>query len=104
MIIKQEPGELPQQVAVPAAGAVQPSVQQYITVKGSHMLALSPQKPVVSTGEGTVQPKVQGTWVSLGCWELSCGGNLVGSWVPVCRVARVLHPCSAWEGSRLSRH
>ncbi|XP_059710943.1 YEATS domain-containing protein 2 isoform X2 [Haemorhous mexicanus] len=60
VIIKQEPGELPQQAAVPAAGAAQPSVQQYVTVKGSHMLALSPQKPVVSSGEGTVQSKVVG--------------------------------------------
>uniref|UniRef100_A0A8C5TNN8 YEATS domain-containing protein 2 n=1 Tax=Malurus cyaneus samueli TaxID=2593467 RepID=A0A8C5TNN8_9PASS len=61
VIIKQEPGELPQQAAVPAAGtAAQPSVQQYVTVKGSHMLALSPQKPIVSTGEGTVQSKVVG--------------------------------------------
>ncbi|NWV28369.1 YETS2 protein, partial [Origma solitaria] len=63
VIIKQEPGELPQQAAVPVAGvAAQPSVQQYVTVKGSHMLALSPQKPVVSAGEGTVQSKVWGTW------------------------------------------
>ncbi|XP_056354757.1 YEATS domain-containing protein 2 isoform X4 [Oenanthe melanoleuca] len=60
VIIKQEPGELPQQAAVPAAGAAQPAVQQYVTVKGSHMLALSPQKPIVSTGEGTVQSKVVG--------------------------------------------
>lgn len=74
VIIKQEPGELPQQAAVPAAGtAAQPSVQQYVTVKGSHMLALSPQKPVVSAGEGTVQSKVWGTWASLLWWELSCG-------------------------------
>ncbi|XP_039929882.1 YEATS domain-containing protein 2 isoform X5 [Hirundo rustica] len=60
VIIKQEPGELPQQAAVPAAGAAQPSVQQYVTVKGSHMLALSPQKPVVSAGEGALQSKVVG--------------------------------------------
>ncbi|XP_053807823.1 YEATS domain-containing protein 2 isoform X4 [Vidua chalybeata] len=60
VIIKQEPGEVPQQVAAPAAGTVQPSVQQYVTVKGSHMLALSPQKPVVSSSEGTVQSKVVG--------------------------------------------
>ncbi|XP_027517799.1 YEATS domain-containing protein 2 isoform X5 [Corapipo altera] len=60
VIIKQEPGELPQQPQVPGAGTVQPSVPQYVTVKGSHMLALSPQKPVVSTGEGTVQSKVVG--------------------------------------------
>ncbi|XP_025935945.1 YEATS domain-containing protein 2 isoform X2 [Apteryx mantelli] len=61
VIIKQEPGELPQQPQQPATGTTtQSSVQQYVTVKGSHMLALSPQKPVVSTGEGTVQSKVVG--------------------------------------------
>ncbi|XP_071422090.1 YEATS domain-containing protein 2 isoform X5 [Pithys albifrons albifrons] len=60
VIIKQEPGELPQQPQLPGTGPVQPSVPQYVTVKGSHMLALSPQKPVVSTGEGTVQSKVVG--------------------------------------------
>uniref|UniRef100_A0A8B9MXD1 YEATS domain-containing protein 2 n=1 Tax=Accipiter nisus TaxID=211598 RepID=A0A8B9MXD1_9AVES len=58
VIIKQEPGELPQQPQLPATGtATQTSVQQYVTVKGSHMLALSPQKPVLTTGEGTVQSK-----------------------------------------------
>ncbi|XP_075617000.1 YEATS domain-containing protein 2 isoform X7 [Balearica regulorum gibbericeps] len=61
VIIKQEPGELPQQPQLPVTGtSTQTSVQQYVTVKGSHMLALSPQKPVVSTGEGTVQSKVVG--------------------------------------------
>nr|XP_009511135.1 PREDICTED: YEATS domain-containing protein 2 [Phalacrocorax carbo] len=61
VIIKQEPGELPQQTQLPVtATTTQTSVQQYVTVKGSHMLALSPQKPVVSTGEGTVQSKVVG--------------------------------------------
>ncbi|XP_054022862.1 YEATS domain-containing protein 2 isoform X3 [Dryobates pubescens] len=61
VIIKQEPGELPQQPQLPVTGATtQTSVQQYVTVKGSHMLALSPQKPVVSTGEGTMQSKVVG--------------------------------------------
>ncbi|XP_035400877.1 YEATS domain-containing protein 2 isoform X3 [Cygnus atratus] len=61
VIIKQEPGELPQQPQLPATATTpQTSVQQYVTVKGSHMLALSPQKPVVSTGEGTVQSKVVG--------------------------------------------
>uniref|UniRef100_A0A8B9MYU7 YEATS domain-containing protein 2 n=1 Tax=Accipiter nisus TaxID=211598 RepID=A0A8B9MYU7_9AVES len=61
VIIKQEPGELPQQPQLPATGtATQTSVQQYVTVKGSHMLALSPQKPVLTTGEGTVQSKVVG--------------------------------------------
>ncbi|NXS99610.1 YETS2 protein, partial [Jacana jacana] len=61
VIIKQEPGELPQQPQLPTTGTTtQTSVQQYVTVKGSHMLALSPQKPVVSTSEGTVQSKVVG--------------------------------------------
>ncbi|KAM6389773.1 YEATS domain-containing protein 2 isoform 3-T4 [Pluvialis apricaria] len=61
VIIKQEPGELPQQPQLPVTGTTtQTSVQQYVTVKGSHMLALSPQKPVVSTGEGTVPSKVVG--------------------------------------------
>ncbi|KFU88966.1 YEATS domain-containing protein 2 [Chaetura pelagica] len=61
VIIKQEPGELPQQAQLPVTGTTTPaSVQQYVTVKGSHMLALSPQKPIVSTGEGTVQSKVVG--------------------------------------------
>ncbi|XP_071607642.1 YEATS domain-containing protein 2 isoform X1 [Heliangelus exortis] len=61
VIIKQEPGELPQQPQLPVTGtSTQPSVQQYVTVKGSHMVALSPQKPLGSTGEGTVQPKVVG--------------------------------------------
>ncbi|XP_009946580.1 PREDICTED: YEATS domain-containing protein 2, partial [Leptosomus discolor] len=61
VIIKQEPGELPQQPQLPVTGTTtQTSVQQYVTVKGSHVLALSPQKPVVSTGEGTVQSKVVG--------------------------------------------
>uniref|UniRef100_U3JLX9 YEATS domain-containing protein 2 n=1 Tax=Ficedula albicollis TaxID=59894 RepID=U3JLX9_FICAL len=66
VIIKQEPGELPQQAAVPAAGAAQPAVQQYVTVKGSHMLALSPQKPIVSTAEGAVQSKVRVVGVPVG--------------------------------------
>ncbi|XP_042741217.1 YEATS domain-containing protein 2 isoform X4 [Lagopus leucura] len=61
VIIKQEPGELPQQPQVSAAGpTTQTSVQQYVTVKGSHMLALSPQKPAVSTSEGTAQSKAVG--------------------------------------------
>lgn len=59
MIIKQEPGELPQQPQMPVTGtASQPSVQQYVTVKGSHVIALSPQKQIVSTSEGTTQSKV----------------------------------------------
>ncbi|KAM7160184.1 YEATS domain-containing protein 2 isoform 3-T3 [Macrochelys suwanniensis] len=61
VIIKQEPGELPQQPQLPVTGTTsQASGQQYVTVKGSHMIALSPQKQIVSTGEGTTQSKVVG--------------------------------------------
>uniref|UniRef100_A0ACB8FA45 YEATS domain-containing protein 2 n=2 Tax=Sphaerodactylus townsendi TaxID=933632 RepID=A0ACB8FA45_9SAUR len=61
VIIKQEPGELPQQSPAPPAGtASQISVPQYVTVKGSHMIALSPQKQIVSTGEGSTPSKVVG--------------------------------------------
>uniref|UniRef100_A0A8C6R9H2 YEATS domain containing 2 n=1 Tax=Nannospalax galili TaxID=1026970 RepID=A0A8C6R9H2_NANGA len=58
VIIKQEPGEAPH---VPTAGAAsQSSLPQYVTVKGSHMIAVSPQKQVISAGEGTAQsPKIQ---------------------------------------------
>ncbi|XP_044291965.1 YEATS domain-containing protein 2 isoform X7 [Varanus komodoensis] len=59
VIIKQEPGELPQPSPAPAAGtASQTSVQQYVTVKGSHVIALSPQKQIVSTGEGSTSAKI----------------------------------------------
>ncbi|NXP45807.1 YETS2 protein, partial [Heliornis fulica] len=62
VIIKQEPGELPQQPQLPVTGTTtQTSVQQYVTVKGSHMLALSPQKPVMSTGEGMVHSTFSNT-------------------------------------------
>ncbi|XP_053895260.1 YEATS domain-containing protein 2 isoform X3 [Malaclemys terrapin pileata] len=65
VIIKQEPGELPQQPQLPVTGTTsQASGQQYVTVKGSHMIALSPQKQIVSTGEGTTQSKVVGVPVS----------------------------------------
>ncbi|XP_067394984.1 YEATS domain-containing protein 2 isoform X2 [Emydura macquarii macquarii] len=61
VMIKQEPGELPQQPQLPVTGTTsQASGQQYVTVKGSHMIALSPQKQIVSTGEGTTQSKVVG--------------------------------------------
>ncbi|XP_044887430.1 YEATS domain-containing protein 2 isoform X3 [Mauremys mutica] len=65
VIIKQEPGELPQQPQLPVTGTTsQASGQQYVTVKGSHMIALSPQKQIMSTGEGTTQSKVVGVPVS----------------------------------------
>ncbi|XP_020031405.2 YEATS domain-containing protein 2 isoform X2 [Castor canadensis] len=58
VIIKQEPGEAPH---VPTTGAASQSpLPQYVTVKGGHMIAVSPQKQVISAGEGTTQsPKIQ---------------------------------------------
>uniref|UniRef100_A0A452TL28 YEATS domain-containing protein 2 n=1 Tax=Ursus maritimus TaxID=29073 RepID=A0A452TL28_URSMA len=58
VIIKQEPGEASH---VPATGAASQSpLPQYVTVKGGHMIAVSPQKQVLTAGEGTSQsPKIQ---------------------------------------------
>ncbi|XP_045439695.1 YEATS domain-containing protein 2 isoform X7 [Pipistrellus kuhlii] len=58
VIIKQEPGEASQ---VPTTGAASQSpLPQYVTVKGGHMIAVSPQKQVIAAGEGTAQsPKIQ---------------------------------------------
>nr|XP_020658702.1 YEATS domain-containing protein 2 isoform X1 [Pogona vitticeps]XP_020658704.1 YEATS domain-containing protein 2 isoform X1 [Pogona vitticeps]XP_020658705.1 YEATS domain-containing protein 2 isoform X1 [Pogona vitticeps]XP_020658706.1 YEATS domain-containing protein 2 isoform X1 [Pogona vitticeps]XP_020658707.1 YEATS domain-containing protein 2 isoform X1 [Pogona vitticeps]XP_020658708.1 YEATS domain-containing protein 2 isoform X1 [Pogona vitticeps]XP_020658709.1 YEATS domain-containing pr len=59
VIIKQEPGEVPQQAPAPATGtASQTPVQQYVTVKGGHVISLSPQKQIVSTGEGSTSSKI----------------------------------------------
>nr|XP_045004900.1 YEATS domain-containing protein 2 isoform X2 [Jaculus jaculus] len=58
VIIKQEPGEA---LHVPTTATTSQSpLPQYVTVKGGHMIAVSPQKQVISAGEGTVQsPKIQ---------------------------------------------
>ncbi|XP_047420280.1 YEATS domain-containing protein 2 isoform X1 [Sciurus carolinensis] len=58
VIIKQEPGEAPH---MPTTGAASQSpLPQYVTVKGGHMIAVSPQKQVITAGEGTTQsPKIQ---------------------------------------------
>lgn len=58
VIIKQEPGEAPH---VPTTGAAgQSPLPQYVTVKGGHMIAVSPQKQVITAAEGTGQaPKIQ---------------------------------------------
>lgn len=54
VIIKQEPGEAPH---VSTTGtASQSPFPQYVTVKGGHMIAVSPQKQVITAGEGTTQP------------------------------------------------
>ncbi|KAH0512593.1 YEATS domain-containing protein 2 [Microtus ochrogaster] len=57
VIIKQEPGEAPHVSTTGAA--IQSPFPQYVTVKGGHMIAVSPQKQVISAGEGTTQsPKI----------------------------------------------
>lgn len=57
VIIKQEPGEAPHVSTTGAAN--QSPFPQYVTVKGGHMIAVSPQKQVISAGEGTMQsPKI----------------------------------------------
>ncbi|XP_051847803.1 YEATS domain-containing protein 2 isoform X2 [Antechinus flavipes] len=59
VIIKQEPGEAPHMATSGASS--QPSLPQYVTVKGGHMIAVSPQKQVLAAGDGTTQsPKVVG--------------------------------------------
>ncbi|XP_028914724.1 YEATS domain-containing protein 2 isoform X2 [Ornithorhynchus anatinus] len=62
VIIKQEPGD---PAHLPASGATsQPPLPQYVTVKGSHVIAVSPQKQIVAAGDGTAPPKVVGVPVS----------------------------------------
>lgn len=58
VIIKQEPGEASH---ISTAGAASQSpLPQYVTVKGGHMIAVSPQKQVMAAGDGTAQsPKIQ---------------------------------------------
>lgn len=65
VIIKQEPGEASH---VPATGpASQSPLPQYVTVKGGHVIAVSPQKQVLTAGEGTSQsPKIQPSKVCVG--------------------------------------
>ncbi|XP_006884118.1 PREDICTED: YEATS domain-containing protein 2 [Elephantulus edwardii] len=58
VIIKQEPGEAPH-VATSGAASQSP-LPQYVTVKGGHVIAVSPQKQVLTAGEGSAQsPKIQ---------------------------------------------
>lgn len=65
VIIKQEPGDASH---VPTTGAASQSpLPQYVTVKGGHMIAVSPQKQVITAGEGTAQsPKIQPSKVCVG--------------------------------------
>ncbi|XP_015216774.2 YEATS domain-containing protein 2 isoform X1 [Lepisosteus oculatus] len=64
VIIKQEPGEAPQQqqqqqMLVSTATSQQPA-QQFVAVKGGHMIAVSPQKQTSAAGAGATQNKVVG--------------------------------------------
>ncbi|XP_030630073.1 YEATS domain-containing protein 2 [Chanos chanos] len=69
VIIKQEPGEVPtqpptpqqQQAAVSTATQPQSATQQFVAVKGGHMIAMSPQKQSgAGTGAGATPSKVLG--------------------------------------------
>ncbi|RXM31463.1 hypothetical protein EOD39_6967 [Acipenser ruthenus] len=67
VIIKQEPGEAPQQQQhqmMVSTATSQQTAQQFVTVKGGHMIALSPQKQTSAVGTGTTQSKVVG--ISMG--------------------------------------
>ncbi|XP_029472869.1 YEATS domain-containing protein 2 isoform X3 [Rhinatrema bivittatum] len=59
VIIKQEPVDPPQQQVPIPVSASQPTLQQYVTVKGGHVIAVSPQKQIAGT-EGPAQTKVVG--------------------------------------------
>ncbi|MCJ8745019.1 hypothetical protein PDJAM_G00125450 [Pangasius djambal] len=61
VIIKQEPGEVTTQTSSQQqAGTTAPAQQQHVTMKGSHMIALSPQKSGVGSGGGATPTKMVG--------------------------------------------
>ncbi|MGH0116606.1 UNVERIFIED_CONTAM: hypothetical protein FKN15_014806 [Acipenser sinensis] len=65
VIVKQEPGEAPQQQQqqqqmMVSTATLQQTAQQFVTVKGGHMIALSPQKQASTVGTGSTQSKVVG--------------------------------------------
>ncbi|MCI4390769.1 hypothetical protein PGIGA_G00126600 [Pangasianodon gigas] len=63
VIIKQEPGEVTTQTSSQQqAGTTAPAQQQqqYMTMKGSHMIAVSPQKSGVGSGGGATPTKMVG--------------------------------------------
>ncbi|XP_069473932.1 YEATS domain-containing protein 2 isoform X2 [Ambystoma mexicanum] len=51
VIIKQEPGEPSLCPQTGTGTASQPTLQQYVTVKGNHVVSVMPQKPVTGIGE-----------------------------------------------------
>uniref|UniRef100_UPI00398EC6DF YEATS domain-containing protein 2 isoform X3 n=1 Tax=Pristiophorus japonicus TaxID=55135 RepID=UPI00398EC6DF len=60
VIIKQEPGEAAAQQPGMTAVPTQQAVQQFVTVKGGQLIAVSPQKHSSSLGAGVTQTKVVG--------------------------------------------
>ncbi|KAI5092901.1 YEATS domain-containing protein 2 isoform X2 [Silurus meridionalis] len=64
VIIKQEPGEVTTQTSsqqqTGTTASAQPQQQQYVTVKGGHMIAVSPQKSGVGSGGGATPTKIVG--------------------------------------------
>ncbi|XP_067898037.1 YEATS domain-containing protein 2 isoform X2 [Heterodontus francisci] len=60
VIIKQEPGEAVAQQSGVTAVSTQQAVQQFVSVKGGQVIAVSPQKHSSSLGAGATQTKVVG--------------------------------------------
>ncbi|XP_048398080.2 YEATS domain-containing protein 2 isoform X4 [Stegostoma tigrinum] len=60
VIIKQEPGEAVAQQSGVTAVSTQQAVQQFMTVKGGQVIAVSPQKHSSGLGTGVTQTKVVG--------------------------------------------
>ncbi|XP_078065296.1 YEATS domain-containing protein 2 isoform X14 [Mustelus asterias] len=60
VIIKQEPGESVGQQSGVTAVSTQQAVQQFVTVKGGQVIAVSPQKHSSGLGAGATQTKVVG--------------------------------------------
>ncbi|XP_051874783.1 YEATS domain-containing protein 2 isoform X2 [Pristis pectinata] len=60
VIIKQEQGEAVAQQSGVTTGPTQQAVQQFVTVKGGQVIAVSPQKHSSSIGAGATQTKVVG--------------------------------------------
>lgn len=55
VLIKQESGE-PHYQSLVTSTSSQPALQQYVTVKGSHVISVSPQKPLVNASEVSSTP------------------------------------------------
>ena len=101
MIIKQEPGEVTTQqstqLQVSSAGATQQ--QQYVTVKGGHMIAMSPQKSGAGSGGSATPSKVTTSFIYTGSVHQSTTElNEIG--LPLNTVSSVLEPATVREKSQ----